>query len=86
MQAACLAYSLGQAVGQTSVPTPPAKSLVLTGPNSKTITLVNCVPMMESSGYQFGGSALTAGEVAFVTSVTCNASTGIPDVVLEFSA
>jgi hypothetical protein len=81
MQAIALAYSLGQDVSAAT----PGTSLVLAGPGTKTITLNNCIPMMESSGYQFGGSALTVGEIAFVTSVTYDAS-AVPDVVLQFSA
>lgn len=80
--AVLLAHTQGQLFGATTLAG--GTNLVLTGPQSKTITLNNCVPVFENSGYVFAGSKLAAGEVAFVTA-TSFASPNAPDVVVAFS-
>lgn len=56
--------------------------LVLTGPGGKTITMKNCE--VRGAGFEFGGTTLGTGEVAFVQELTFNA--GQPQPTLIFSA
>lgn len=56
--------------------------LVLTGPNSKTITLKNCHPV--GAGFRFGGSRLGTGEIGFVTGMTF--TDGAVQPLIVFSA
>lgn len=74
-----LAHTLGGTLTEGS-----ATDLVLTGPSSKTITLKDCEVFLENSGFEFGGTKLNTGEVAFVTQVDFTA--GAPGPALIFSA
>src|ERR1035437_1934055 len=75
---ALLAHTAGSRFGAGTN----AASLVLTGPNSKTITL----PFSEikGAGFEFGGTKLGTGEIGFVTSMAF--TTGAPQPQLIFSA
>lgn len=73
-----LAHTLGGVLAGTP------DDLVLTGPSSKTITLKDCECYMEGSGFEFGGTKLGTGEVAFVTQL--DFTTGATKPVLIFSA
>ncbi len=56
--------------------------LVLTGPSSKTITLENAE--LRGAGFNFGGTQLGTGEIAFVNEMSFSA--GAPTSLLTFSA
>lgn len=71
----------GRTLG-TFVPTSAAADLVLTGPNSKTVTLKNAD--IVGAGFDFGGTKLGSGEIGFVHKVTF--TTGAPQPSLIFSA
>lgn len=61
--------------------------LTLTGPGPKTITLHNAEVMLDNQGFEFGGTKLGTGEVAFVTTLDYNAGPpATPKPVLKFSA
>ena len=64
------------------VPTANAADLVLTGPNSKTVTLKNAD--IVGAGFDFGGTKLGTDEVGFVSGMTFTA--GAPQPLLIFSA
>jgi hypothetical protein len=68
------AHTAGQRMG--------AHDLVLTGPSAKTITLANAE--IKGAGFQFGGTQLGTGEIAFVSEMTF--TTGAPNALLTFSA
>ena len=72
-----LAHTLGGVL--TGTP----DDLILTGPSSKTITLKDCECYMEGSGFEFGGTKLGTGEVAFVTEL--DFTSGATKPVLIFS-
>ena len=74
-------YGLGAAIAGVT-PT----SLVLTGPGLKTITLPDCVPIFDNSGFEFGGTKMNTGEVLFVTRATPSGSPAVPPELLQFSA
>jgi hypothetical protein len=59
-----------------------ATDLVLSGPSSKTITLKNCE--IKGAGFEFGGTKLRTGDVAFVSAMTFTA--GAPQPLLIISA
>jgi hypothetical protein len=56
--------------------------LVLSGPNSKTITLK--AADIKGAGFEFGGTKLGNGEIGFVSTMTF--TTGAPQPLLVFSA
>jgi hypothetical protein len=56
--------------------------LVLTGPNSKTITLKNAEPA--GAGFEWGGSKLGNGEIGFYTSMSF--TSGAANSLIEFSS
>jgi hypothetical protein len=70
----------GRGLGQF-IPTTNAADLVLTGPNSKTVTLKNAD--IVGAGFDFGGTKLGSDEIGFVTGMTFTA--GAPQPLLEFS-
>jgi len=76
--AALLAHTQGLRLGASTN----AADLVLTGPNSKTITLKQAD--IKGAGFEFGGTKLGNGELGFVTSMTFTA--GAPAALLAFSA
>lgn len=75
---ALLAYTLGQRLGNSTN----AADLVLTGPNTKTITLKNTD--IKGAGFEFGGAKLGNGELGFVCGMTF--TTGAPQPLMVFSA
>lgn len=72
-----LTHTQGQIMTEAS-----AADLVLSGPNSKTITLKNCE--IKGAGFEFGGTRLGTGEVGFVTQMTF--TSGTPQPLIIFSA
>lgn len=74
-----LAHTLGGILTEGS-----NADLVLSGPSSKTITLKDVEVFLEGSGFEFGGTKLGTGEVAFVSEV--NFTTGTPGPFMIFSA
>ena len=74
-----LAHTLGGVLTEGS-----ATNLVLSGPSSKTITLYDTEVFMEGSGFEFGGTKLGTGDVAFVTQI--DFTTGAPGPAMVFSA
>ena len=72
-------FGLGSILGEGS-----AADLVLTGPSSKTITLKDTEIFLEGQGFEFGGTKLGTGEVAFVT--RADFSTGVPGPFMIFSS
>jgi len=62
-----------------------AADLVLSGPSSKTLTLKNCEAVIEAGGFEFGGTKLGTGEVAFVPKLVAG-SGAVPAAALVFSA
>lgn len=75
---ALLAHTAGLRLGTSTN----AANLVLTGPNSKTITLNNAD--IKGAGFEFGGTKLGNGEVGFV--VTQAFTSGAPTPMVVFSA
>jgi hypothetical protein len=75
---AVLAHTAGSRFGAGTN----AADLVLTGPNSKTITLKQSE--IKGAGFEFGGTKLGNGEVGFVVAMTF--STGAPQPLVVFSA
>ncbi|MGC9940713.1 MAG: hypothetical protein ABSE48_02700 [Verrucomicrobiota bacterium] len=71
----------GRTLGEF-IPTGNAADLVLTGPNSKSVTLTNADVV--SAGFDFGGTKLGTDEVGFVSGMTFMA--GVPQPLLVFSA
>jgi hypothetical protein len=63
------------------IPTSNAADLLLTGPNSKTVTLKNADVV--GAGFDFGGTKLGTDEVGFVSGMTF--SGGVPQPLLIFS-
>lgn len=61
-----------------------AGTVVLNGPSSKTITLNDAELFLDNQGFEFGGTKLGTGEIAFVTKL--DFSVGAPTPVLIFSA
>lgn len=79
LAAECLARILGDTITHGS-----ATDLVLTGPTSKTVTLKDCEVFMEGSGFEFGGTKLGTGDVAFISKI--DFTSGAPGPALIFSA
>ena len=75
---ALLAHTAGSRFGAGTN----AADLILTGPNSKTVTLKQCE--IKGAGFEFGGTKLGNGEIGFVPAMTFN--TGAPQPQLIFSA
>jgi hypothetical protein len=75
---ALLAHSAGSRFGAGAN----ADDLILTGPNSKTITLKKSE--IKGAGFEFGGTKLGNGEIGFVSSMTFTG--GAADPLLIFSA
>lgn len=78
---AATGISAGRTLGEF-IPTANTADLVLTGPNSKTVTLKNADVV--GAGFDFGGTKLGTDEVGFVSGMTFN--TGAPQPLLTFSA
>ncbi|HTB86030.1 MAG TPA: hypothetical protein VK742_20460 [Candidatus Sulfotelmatobacter sp.] len=76
-----LAHTLGGALGEGT-----AADLILTGPGSKTVTLKDCEIFLDNSGFEFGGTKLGTGEVAFVSRIDFSGSPDAPQPALIFSA
>jgi len=74
-----LAHTLGSTLTESS-----ATDLVLTGPSSKTITLKDVEVFLEGQGFEFGGTKLSTGEVAFVSKA--DFTTGTPGPFMIFSS
>ena len=75
---ALLAHTQGLRLGTSAN----AADVVLTGPNSKTITLK--LADIKGSGFEFGGTKLGNGETGFVTTMAF--TSGAPTPLLVFSA
>ena len=75
---AVLAHTAGSRFGAGTN----AADLLLTGPNSKTITLKQSE--IKGAGFEFGGTKLGNGEIGFVVAMTF--ATGAPQPLLVFSA
>jgi hypothetical protein len=71
-----LAHTQGQFMAHGS-----ATNLILNGPSSKTITLVNCE--IKGTGFEFGGAKLGTGEIGFVTQTTFTAGAPQPQVIFS---
>jgi hypothetical protein len=71
----------GRTLGEF-IPTAQAADLILTGPNSKTVTLKNAD--LVGAGFDFGGTKLGSDEIGFVTGMTF--TSGAPQPLLVFSA
>ena len=89
--AALLAEILAHTLGGTLEESASASggTLILSGPSSKFIGLPNCVPYLEGSGFEFGGTKLNQGEVAFVSKIDVVAGSSSPATLnspLIFSA
>ena len=80
LAAKALAFAAGAVLTQGS-----ATDLILTGPSSKTVTLKDCTVYLEGQGFEFGGTKLATGEVAFVTKLDFTSS-ATPNPGLVFSA
>jgi hypothetical protein len=78
---AALGINAGRTLG-SFIPTANAADLILTGPNSKTVTLKNADVV--GAGFNFGGTKLGTDEVGFVSGMTFTA--GAPGPLLVFSA
>jgi hypothetical protein len=78
---AATGISNGRVLGNY-IPTGSAADLVLTGPNSKTVTLKNAD--IVGAGFDFGGTKLGTDEVGFFSGMTF--SSGAPQPLLIFSA
>ena len=78
---AATGISAGRTLGEF-IPTTNAADLILTGPNSKTVTLKNADVV--GAGFDFGGTKLGTDEVGFVSGMTF--TTGAPQPLLVFSA
>jgi hypothetical protein len=78
-------YGLGSGIMGGTLASPTKTSLVLTGPLGKTITLPDCVPIFDNSGFEFGGTKLNTGEVLFVTRAIPAGTPAVPPVLLQFS-
>lgn len=74
-----LAHTLGGTITGTN-----AGTVVLSGPSNKTITLNDAELFLDNQGFEFGGTKLGTGEVAFVTKLDFSA--GAPTPALIFSA
>ncbi|MGO8678052.1 MAG: hypothetical protein ACLQVX_19590 [Limisphaerales bacterium] len=79
---AAIGVNTGRLLGQQFANGTTGADLVLTGPNSKSITLKNADAV--GAGFEFGGTRLGTGEVGFVTTMTFSA--GAPQPLLVFSA
>ncbi len=77
-----MAAVLSKASGYRNASGAAGADLVLTGPNSKEVTLKNCE--IKGAGFQFGGTTLNTGEFGFITQTAY--TTGVPDPQLIFSA
>jgi hypothetical protein len=73
-------HSLGATLGEGT-----AADLVLTGPSSKTVTLKDAEVFLDNSGFEFGGTKLGTGEVAFVSKVDFSGTPSLPAPALVFS-
>jgi len=74
-----LAHTLGSTLTEGS-----SADLVLSGPSSKSITLKDVEVFLEGQGFEFGGTKLGTGEVAFVSKA--DFTTGTPGPFMIFSA
>ncbi len=79
--AALGSHQQGQWVGHSAT-SPASRDLVLTGPNAHTITLHNCD--VKGAGFEFGGTTLGTGEIAFVSGMTF--TSGQPNGLITFGA
>ncbi|HXP63246.1 MAG TPA: hypothetical protein VN829_22280 [Dongiaceae bacterium] len=79
---AAIAINDGRLLGQQFADGTTGADLVLSGPNSKTITLKNADAV--GAGFEFGGTQLGTGEMGFVTTMTF--TSGNPQPLLVFSA
>ena len=81
LTAKILAHTLGGTLGEAT-----ATDLVLSGPSSKTVTLKDAEVFLDNSGFEFGGTKLGTGEVAFVSKVDFSGTPSGPQPALIFSA
>jgi len=79
---AAIGVNAGRTLGAQFANSTTAADLVLSGPNSKTITLKNADVV--GAGFEFGGTRLGTGELGFITTMTFTA--GAPQPLLIFSA
>ena len=80
-------WTQGGVMGGGTFAAPTKINLVLTGPNSKTVTLYDCVPIFETDGFEFGGTKCNTGDVMFVTRcLPSGTPAAVPPVLLAFSA
>ncbi len=77
-----LALNSGRLLGAQFASATPGNNLVLSGPNSKTITLKNTD--IVGAGFEFGGTKLGTGEIGFISTMTF--TSGAPQPLLVFSA
>lgn len=59
-------------------------ALTMSSSSGKTIVLASACPIFENAGFTFGGNAMAAGEVVFVSNITYT-TPGTQDTVLTFS-
>ncbi len=78
---AAIGVNAGRTLGSQLANATTAADLVLSGPNSKTITLKNADVV--GAGFEFGGTKLGTGEIGFVTTMQFTA--GAPQPLLVFS-
>lgn len=77
-----LAHQLGATLGENA-----ATALKLNGPGGKSITLNDCEVFLENQGFEFGGTKLGTGEVAFVSRTQFSGNAPVkPQPALIFSA
>ena len=79
---AAIGVNAGRILGAQFAASGSGADLVLSGPNSKTITLKNAD--IVGAGFEFGGTKLGSGEIGFVTTMTF--TVGAPQPLLVFSA
>ncbi len=74
-------HKLGNSLGEA-----PAAAVTLNGPGGKIIIMNDAEPFLENQGFEFGGTKLGTGEVAFVSTLDFGGNPGAPQSVLIFSA
>jgi hypothetical protein len=79
---AAIGVNAGRVLGAQFATSGSGADLVLSGPNSKTITLKNADVV--GAGFEFGGTKLGSSEIGFVSTMTFSA--GAPQPLLVFSA
>jgi len=79
---AAIGVNAGRILGAQFAASGTGADLVLSGPNSKTITLKNADVV--GAGFEFGGTKLGSSEIGFVTTMTF--TSGAPQPLLVFSA